>query len=248
MQQIVFLDRYADLRGDRATEIMTQMGGAVAYLGSIAYLSPSRTPYTLELLAAAIRLANYVEQRFKHALACRRPIEYSPQVQPIILTPGHGSFPSGHATETFISALVLLRLLQASPVPPYNVPADQQRYASQLMQLASRVAINRTVAGVHFPVDSSAGELLGLTLGQYFVNRCTGAANYDAYAFDGTVYPWGFPSPNDGDFYWTAQFAGLNQTPAPPFATLLGAQMGVLAPASDLILQWLWGQALAEWG
>ena len=184
MQQIVFLDRYADLRGDRATEIMTQMGGAVAYLGSIAYLSPSRTPYTLELLAAAIRLANYVEQRFKHALACRRPIEYSPQVQPIILTPGHGSFPSGHATETFISALVLLRLLQASPVPPYNVPADQQRYASELMQLASRVAINRTVAGVHFPVDSSAGELLGLTLGQYFFNRCTAAANYDAYAFD----------------------------------------------------------------
>src|SRR5262249_13164884 len=59
MEQLDFLDRYADLRGDRATEIMTQMGGGIAFLGSIAYLSPSRTPYTLELLAAAIRLANY---------------------------------------------------------------------------------------------------------------------------------------------------------------------------------------------
>jgi hypothetical protein len=231
---------------------MIQISGAVAFLGSIAYLSPSRTPYTLELLAAAIRLANYAEQRFKQALACRRPNEFSPQVQPIILTPGHGSFPSGHATETFISALVLLRLLQVAPVPPYSAAADQVRYASQLMQLASRVAINRTVAGVHFPVDSAAGELLGLTLGQYFVNRCTGVANYDAYAFDGVVYPWpppppAPPPPNDGDFYWYAQFAGLGQTPAPPFATLLGAQMGVLVPASDLILQWLWNQAVAEW-
>src|SRR4029453_12403698 len=238
--------RCADLRGDRATEMMTQMGGAVAFLGLIAYLSPSRTPYTLELLAAAIRLANYTEQRFKPARACPRPIEFSPQVQPIILTPGHGSFPSGHATETFISALVLLRLLQASPLPPYSVAADQMRYASQLMQLASRVAINRTVAGVHFPVDSSAGELLGLTLGQYFVNRCTGVAAYDAYAFDGTAYPAGGAPPNDGDFYWFVLFP-LNPPPPPAFVALLGPQGGALPPASDLILQWLWGQALLEW-
>ena len=37
----------------------------------------------------------------KHALACRRPIEYSPQVQPMILTPSHGSLPSGHSTKSF---------------------------------------------------------------------------------------------------------------------------------------------------
>ena len=61
-----------------------------------------------------LRLANYVEMRLKQALASRRPNEYSPQVQPMILTPSHGSFPSGHATETFVSAIVLRRLLQAS--------------------------------------------------------------------------------------------------------------------------------------
>ena len=218
LEQLTFVDRYAALRSDRGTEIMTQMGGAVAFLSAIAYLSPSRTPYTLELLAAAIRLANYTEMRFKHALACLRPNQFSAQIQPIILTPGHGSFPSGHATETFISALVLLRLLEASATVPYG---DDQ-WAIQLMQLASRVAINRTVAGVHFPVDSAAGALLGLTLGQYFVNRCTQVATYNAYEFDGTLFPE--PSdasspPDDGDFYWFEFFDAPNSVqivPTPP--------------------------------
>ena len=189
--------------------------------------------------------------RFKHALACRRPNEYSPQVQPMILTPGHGSFPSGHATETFMSALVLLRLLQNSTISPYSVLADQKSWALQLMRLASRVAMNRTVAGVHFPVDSAAGAVLGLTLGQYFVNRCTKVTTYDAYAFDGTAFPepsGGQQPPDDGDFYWDTLFdvPTLSQTPT-AYATLVGAQAGALPVASNLILQWLWGQAVGEW-
>ena len=52
----------------------------------------------------------------------------------------------------------------------------------QLMRLASRVAINRTVAGVHFPADSAAGCFLGLALGQYFWRRCT-AGVATTYAF-----------------------------------------------------------------
>ena len=93
---------------------MTQLGGGLTFLPPIPFLHPARTPYTLELLAAALRLANFVEMRFKHALACRRPNEFSPQVQPMILTPSHGAFPSGHATEAFMAAFVLWRLLQAA--------------------------------------------------------------------------------------------------------------------------------------
>jgi hypothetical protein len=82
--------------------------------------------------------------------------------------------------------------MRASGIVGYNT----LDWRTQLLRLAARIAINRTVAGVHFPVDSAAGAVLGLTLGQYFVNRCSGAAGYRAWRFKGTKYP-----PND-DFIW----------------------------------------------
>jgi membrane-associated phospholipid phosphatase len=260
--QLKFVNNYADLRGDRAPEIMTQMGGAAAFLSSIAFLSPSRTPFTYELIAAAVRLANFAEMRFKHCLACRRPHEYSPQIQPMILTPGHSSFPSGHATETFISALVLLRLLRAAAAAIVaaggQTPYADPLWGTQLMRLASRVAVNRTVAGVHFPVDSAAGALLGITLGEYLVHRCKGDANYDAYTFDGTKYPDAMtaltPPPGDGDFYWfefidSATFNQIVPTVAGTAATQYVTRVGQksLTGSSSPILEWLWGEAVGEW-
>ena len=144
-KQLDFLDTYADLREDRASEIIAQMTPPVAFWSSIAYLHPDRTKKTLELLDAALGLANAVEQRIKHALACRRPNEYSAQVQPMILTPGHGSLPSGHATEAHMIARILWELRGGTPGDALGV---------ELMRQAARIAVNRTVAGMHFPVDS----------------------------------------------------------------------------------------------
>ena len=48
------MNSYADLRPDRATEIMTQMSGGLTFISSIPFLHPARTPYTLELLAASM--------------------------------------------------------------------------------------------------------------------------------------------------------------------------------------------------
>ncbi len=57
-QQLKFLDTYADLREDRASEIIAQMTPPVAFWSSIAYLHPDRTKKTLELLDAALRLVD----------------------------------------------------------------------------------------------------------------------------------------------------------------------------------------------
>ena len=55
-----------------------------------------------------------------------------------------------------MSALAaLLKLTPAQPV------------YTQLVRQARRFSINRTVAGVHFPIDASAGQMLGTTLGEY---------------------------------------------------------------------------------
>ena len=81
---------------------------------------------------------------------------------------------------------VLWLLLRASGTNPY---AAELGWGTQLMRTAARIAINRTVAGVHFPVDSAAGAVLGLTLGHYLVARCQHAASFEAWKFDGTKYP-----------------------------------------------------------
>ena len=130
-------------------------------------LHPERSAKTIELINVILGLASVVAQRFKHSLCVRRPHEYSAQVQPIIQTPGHGSLPSGHATEAFAVAWLLLRLLSSKP--GLNAPPG---FVQQLMAQAARIAINRTVAGLHFPVDSLAGQLLGLSIAEYFVARC----------------------------------------------------------------------------
>ena len=181
-------------------------------------------------------MANFVHMRVKHALACRRPIEYSAQVQPMILTPAHGALPSGHATETFAAAFVLWKLLG-------KTGDDEKRWGKQLMRLAARVAINRTVAGVHFPVDSAAGAILGITLGRYLLARCSGASDYVAWSFDGATYP------ADQDFFWDELLQISNGTlKSIAYSKQISSTSQSIDPAmQSKILTWLWNKAKAEW-
>jgi hypothetical protein len=232
-RQLDFLDQYSDLREDRASEIICELGPQYAFWGSVANLHPDRNKKTLELLDAALRLANFVEMRIKHALACRRPNELSSQVQPIILTPGHGTFPSGHSTENHMIARILWELRGREPV-----------LGEQLMREAARIAVNRTVAGVHFPVDTAVGQVLGLTLGRYFIQRAKGGAQqFRAWRFDGERYPGN----QDFDFHNFYDAATAVERPDPnvnpPYVDAIPSQ----APAVSRILNWLWTEAVNEW-
>ncbi len=173
--QLTLVANYSDLRQDRMAEILAQLGTPTEFLRAISYIEPSRTPYTIELLATAHWLANFVEMRLKYALACKRPLEYSPQIQPMIWTPSHGSLPSGHATEAFTMARVLWLLLRAHGVKPYS----EGVWGEMLMRQAALIPINRTVAGVHFPVDSAAGA--GRALAEWIVQ---GEPTSDLFAVD----------------------------------------------------------------
>jgi hypothetical protein len=163
----------------------------------------------------------------------------------MILTPSHGSLPSGHATESFTAAIVLWSLLRASKLDPYANEPDPNAHNSlsdQLMRQAARIAINRTVAGVHFPADSAAGAILGVTLGRYLVARCGGADGYPAAGFNGEAYP------GQEDFTWNELYQVNGD------ALALKYDKGYVTNLKDQPLRpernpltWLWDNALREW-
>jgi hypothetical protein len=220
-QQLEHVHQQADLREDRASEILAQVGLPIPFWTAIVNLHPTRTAKTLELLETALRLANFVHQRFKHALACNRPLEYSSQLQPMILTPGHGSFPSGHSTEAFTVANVLVRFLDLSA---------KDTMWEQLMRQAARIAINRQIAGVHFPADSAAGQVLGSAIAEYFLFRCG----------EGTPRSWSFKPAEFGaksDFDWRELHKRLEKA---------GVKPGAKSDLPPGPLEWLWKEAKKE--
>jgi PAP2 superfamily len=172
-KQTKLVESWAELREERLTEIVSQLTPQFAFWEAITHAKLERRPKTLELMWLAITLTSYIEMRFKHAFAVPRPYEFSPHVQPVIATPGHGSYPSGHATEAFMMAHLLTHLLP-----------NGLRYQSQLQQLAARTSINRTVAGVHFPVDSEAGRVLGTCLGEYVVCMARQSGKWHSRSFE----------------------------------------------------------------
>lgn len=168
----------------------------------------------------------------------------------MIVTPGHGALPSGHATEAFAAALVLWELIRDRGKKPYGDPG----YGVQLMGLAARIAVNRTVAGVHFPIDTVAGALLGLTLGDYFVARANGAAADRTYLpahFDGAAGGIGKVDFLAADIYDLdlpgVRFADPGHASVKRFDLGAGHAVDLAGGIPSPPLEWLWAKAKAEW-
>jgi membrane-associated phospholipid phosphatase len=221
LQQLSLVESYSELRADRASEIVAQVGPQWSFWSSIVNLNTDRTPRTIELIGHALQFAMLCVMRVKHALACPRPIEYSGLIQPMIQTPGYACLPSGHATEAYMFATIMEHLLML--VGSRN-PADQEMQ-TQIYRQAHRIAENRVVAGLHFPVDSIAGKLLGQRLGRYFVSQCIGSKGSQEATFSGEQVP-GEAEPSAGVKYGTDPGTSLgadSKTPTKPNAMLAKA-------------------------
>jgi hypothetical protein len=163
--QLELVMRRARLRPERTPEILSQVVPQYAYWTGIVGLHPDTTPRTIEVTYIALHFVMMVCQRLKHLLACPRPNEYSPMIQPIILTPAYGAWPMGHATEAYMFRKIICALTGQGVASPMD---------EQLKLLARRISDNRVIAGVHFPVDSVAGYVLADVIGDYFIARCAG--------------------------------------------------------------------------
>lgn len=158
--------RAATERDDRMPEILTQANDIGVFFDSVTGIDRGNAPRLAELLELLWSVTTAVVMALKNRVAEFRPVQRSAQVQPLITTPGHGSLPSGHATMATVTAAVLSTLL-------YGADAERRM---QLELLARRIAFNRVVAGVHFPMDSEAGHVLGTQLAAAFVAAAGGGA------------------------------------------------------------------------
>jgi hypothetical protein len=154
-EQLDAVLRAAVEREDRLPEILSQASDFWPFFESVTGVQLAQAPAFAELLRAAQDWVLGLLMLLKHNVAAYRPVQRSSLVMPLIATPGHGSLPSGHATVAAFNA-ELLRLLMYRDGPDARVQA--------LDRLARRIAFNRVVAGVHFPVDSQAGYALGRQL------------------------------------------------------------------------------------
>lgn len=80
-----------------------------------------------------------------------RPSHFYPALLPLTEVPPHPSYPSGHATQSMLMALILEEV----------IPTPQRGLAKPLLEgMAGRIARNREIGGLHYPSDSKAGFVL----------------------------------------------------------------------------------------
>ena len=228
-RQLAFLRGYADLRADRLAEILEQQGDIISFFGGAALLNAGHRRRSLELLETAQSLVIAVCAEIKHLCWSPRPVDFDPRVYPVIQTPDHSTYPSGHATEAFALATVLHRLMTGEG------PAAGASEGAACFRIAHRIAVNRTIAGVHFPVDSAAGAMLGCALGEALHALATGEPGMAVSFTPGT-------GEEADDFGPTEDFTSAW------LAGALGSARSVTGLAPEPAWALAWRRAAAEWG
>jgi len=99
-----------------------------------------------KLVFYVVRDVSYFLLRDKYKFERARPTQLEPRLTHVIPIPAHGSYPSGHAGQSWAAALVLA--------------AVDPAHAEDYKKLAIQIAHHREVAGLHYPGDSEAGRLL----------------------------------------------------------------------------------------
>ncbi len=164
LQHLLELDRSlieasATLRWGPATAFFILMsatfvkGPLFIVAGFIRDLKNRALPLTAIAVALALWLGDRAATGIKHLVERPRPPHPGGGVdtEAAIQAPSTYSFPSGHATTSFATAMVVAIL-----VPRLRWPA---------LGVATLVAVSRPYLGVHFWLDVLAGALLGSLVG-----------------------------------------------------------------------------------
>jgi hypothetical protein len=143
-------------RADRQWEILDQAtgAGAINYWTGLLRIDPTQEKNAYLLIQVALKIGEYVAMGVKGYYRMRRPSQVYPYILPIVDPPNHPSFPSGHSTQGHLISGLLKQALTMRPGP------QPSQSAIALDHLADRVARNREIAGVHYPMDSDCGAFI----------------------------------------------------------------------------------------
>lgn len=106
-------------------------------------------------LAVSVAFVFLLQHLVNLAVPRPRPPLTEEGVRQLVEAPLSPSFPSGHASTSFAAAAVLM----------YFYPSAKY----WALPLAAIFAYSRLYIGVHFPIDSAAGVLLGILTGLFIV-------------------------------------------------------------------------------
>jgi len=141
------LVKLMDYRPGVVSEALAQCNGILEYFRGIFSFTSQSHRLTYALGTAAIHIGEFQVMYYKARFNRPRPSRLSPQLMPLIEVPGHGSFPSGHATQSRLVATLLAKVMPPQAEAPLSCLAD-------------RIARNREVMGLHYRSDTKAGQCL----------------------------------------------------------------------------------------
>jgi membrane-associated phospholipid phosphatase len=161
-QLVAVLDAAPD-RESRFAEILFQDSaqGALSYWFGMLNIDPGSHPATCLLVHAARRIGELVVMCLKNEFRFPRPPQLCPAIVPMVDPPVTPSFPAGHALQSYLISFCLQVVLREERRDPDGKPIQVETVPQStllLEELADRVALNRIIAGIHYPLDNEAGK------------------------------------------------------------------------------------------
>lgn len=173
----------AKRRKAQSDEILSQVEATPAFFAATLGITSTTHPNTIEMMSVVSHVLGRIVHPIKHAFAIPRPAEAKRNIAPAIGTPPHYSFPAGHAAFSYAQAMLFGCVFKGAPV-------------ADLFRLAELVSDNRVVAGLHYPMDSDGGLIVGLAIGRWLAqvhhdngnqDRTIARASYSVAADKGSI-------------------------------------------------------------
>lgn len=118
------------------------------------FTNEAGAPFSVVHLLGLMELAGHsIVAHYKDLYKRPRPHVVDSRIDPAIDVPNHDSYPSGHSLQAHLMAAAL-----------GEVMGDKGAQVSEFHDIADQIAANREFAGVHYPSDSAAGQIMATAI------------------------------------------------------------------------------------